>query len=220
MAGNKTVRLRKFGAALPLLLIVLALFLAPGAALAQSAKPAASAASVAGQAAGAATAASPTAAASPGQAAAPSANPSAAAAPAPAGVATPVGANAPKQTEEPTSLFAYLLIALAVVWFLGAIGGIARILTRPRGLYPQPLPATESDRVFLSFLMPFVALLTVIVILVAFGVLFLWLASISPRSFDTEVYPFAVDLFIICFVMFVATMLALRDGGKKPSAVH
>ncbi|MBV8083650.1 MAG: hypothetical protein JO247_02430 [Chloroflexi bacterium] len=212
--------------ALSAALLLLALF-APGV-LAQSAsaKPAGS---VSPPASGAATAASPTAAASPGQQASASASAPQAAgaaqpltAAAPAGVATPVGANAPQEQQEPISLFAYLLIALAIVWFLAAIGGIIRIMTRPtRGPYAQPLTPAESDRGFLTFVMPFIALITVAIIVVVFGTLFLWLAGISPRMFDTEIYPVIVDLFIIAFVMFVATMLALRQpGGQSSNAVH
>jgi len=226
---TQALRLSKILGALAAALLLLAL-VAPGAALAQSASASAKpAASVAGQASGAATAASPTAAASPGQQAATSASgaaqpagaPQPSAAAAPQGVATPVGANAPPPTQEPMSLFAYLLIALAIVWFVAAIAGIVRILMRPqRGPFAVPMPAQEQDRGFLSFIMPFGALITVAIIVVAFGSLFLWLASISPRAFDTEIYPFAVDLFIIAFVMFVATMLHLRGGGRSGSAVH
>lgn len=139
----------------------------------------------------------------------------------PAGVATPVGSNPPQEKPEGLPILAYLLIILAGVWFLAAIAGIIRLLARPTtGPYAVPLPPSETDRHFLSFVMPFGAIVTVGIILVAFGSLFLWLASISPKAFDTEIYPLAVDLFIVCFVMLVATVLALRGGGQPRTEVH
>jgi hypothetical protein len=161
-----------------------------------------------------------------GQPAAGSASPaavpaSAAASAQPAGVATPVGSNPPQESVESQPYFAYLLIILAGIWFLAAIAGIIRLLIRPTtGPYAVPLPPPEQDRHFLSFVMPFVAIITVFVILIAFGSLFLWLASISPRAFDTEILPLAVDLFIVCFVMLVATVLALRGSGQPQTEVH
>ena len=146
---------------------------------------------------------------------------SASAAPAPAGVATPVGSNPPQEKPEGLSIFAYLLIVLAGVWLLASIAGIIRLMMRPtKGPYAAPMPPSERDRHFLSFGMPFQALLTVAVIVVAWGVLFLYLASISPKVFDTDLYPFAVDLFVVCLVMLIATIAALRGGSQTGTEVH
>src|SRR5579884_2270740 len=137
------------------------------------------------------------------------------------GLPTPVGSNLPPQQPEPLSLLAYLLIALAVVWFVAAIVGIVRLLMRPtRGPYAVAYPEPEQDRPFLSLIMPFGALITVAIIVTIFGVSFLMLARISPKMFDTEIYPLAVDLFIVCFVMFVATILALRGSKAEHPEVH
>jgi hypothetical protein len=145
----------------------------------------------------------------------------AASAPAVRGLPTPVGANLPPGQPEPLSLLAYLLIALAIVWFAAAIVGIVRLLMRPQqGPYAVAVPEPERDRPFLSFIMPFTALITVAIIVTVFGVSFLFLARISPKIFDTEVYPLAVDLFIVCFVMMVATILALRGGKDQHTEVH
>ena len=145
----------------------------------------------------------------------PAAQPSAAAKAPPAGlvagVPTPVGANVPKETAPPTSLFAYLLIILAAIWFALALIGIYRLLTQPRyrGPYPVELPPSETSRSFLSFGMPFLALICLAIIIGAWGILFLQLARLG------ELYPLAVDLLIICLVMFVATFLALRGPSRR-----
>jgi hypothetical protein len=151
--------------------------------------------------------------------AAPAAAPaSPAAAPAPGGVATPVGSNpiTASESQEPVSYFAYLLIALAVIWFLAAIAGIVRLLLRPQtGPFAAPMPPNELDRPYLTFILPFASILTVAVIVVGFGTLFLGLSTIS------DVYPLAVDLFIVCLVMLIATTLALRrPRGGTGTAVH
>jgi hypothetical protein len=191
----------------------------PGQAASASASPAqAPGAAQPSTAGGSAAASGQPAAGSASPAAAPA---SAAASPAPAGAATPVGSNPPKETVESLPLLAWLLIVLAAIWFVAAIAGIIRLLMRPTtGPYAVALPAPEQDRHFLSFIMPFGAIITVFVILVCFGTLFLWLAGISPKAFDTEIYPLAVDLFIVCFVMFVATMLVLRGSRQSHSEVH
>jgi len=126
-----------------------------------------------------------------------------------------VGANPPKEQPEPISYFAYLLIVLAGIWFIGAIVGVMRLLMRPpRGPYPVTLPPNEADRPFLTLVLPFAALLTVAVIVVGFGTLFLGLSTIS------DIYPLAVDLFIVCLVMFIASILALRGSRGQPAEVH
>ncbi|HEX6513154.1 MAG TPA: hypothetical protein VF157_12685, partial [Chloroflexota bacterium] len=74
------------------------------------------------------------------------------------GLPTPVGGNPPQETPEPIPWLAYLLIALAAIWFLWAVRGITRLLGRPRGVpYPPQIPPAERDRPFLSFGMPFLA---------------------------------------------------------------
>jgi hypothetical protein len=127
---------------------------------------------------------------------------------------TPVGGNTPQQQQEPTSLFAYFLIALAVVWFFAALAGITKLMSRPRGMLPTMMPAQESDRTFLSFIMPFAALLTVAVIVTIWGLIFL------ETSHASELYPLAIDLFVVCFVMLIATVAALRGGSQPRSEVH
>jgi len=170
---------------------------------------------------GAAAAASAQPASAPGAVQPGTAASAAASAPAVRGLPTPVGANLPPGQPEPLSLLAYLLIALAIVWFVAAIVGIVRLLMRPQqGPYAVAVPEPERDRPFLSFIMPFTALITVAIIVTVFGVSFLFLARISPKIFDTEVYPLAVDLFIVCFVMMVATILALRGGKDQHTEVH
>jgi hypothetical protein len=170
----------------------------------------------------AAASAPPSAAASAQPASEPApAQPAASTGPTVRGLPTPVGSNLPPQQPEPLSLLAYLLIALAVVWFVAAIVGIVRLLMRPtRGPYAVAYPEPEQDRPFLSLIMPFGALITVAIIVTVFGVSFLMLARISPKIFDTEIYPLAVDLFIVCFVMFVATVLASRGSKAEHPEVH
>ncbi|GEM_PF-5878859 len=132
----------------------------------------------------------------------------------PPGVATPVGANPAVQQQEPVSMFAYLLIALAVLWFLIAVAGIIRLMTTPaRGPYAQ-LPPSEADRHFLSFGMPFVTIITVAIIVGFWGILFLFIGSYS------EVYTLAVDLLVVCGVMLIATMAALRASRQHRSALQ
>ncbi|HLG71163.1 MAG TPA: hypothetical protein VK009_12125 [Chloroflexota bacterium] len=194
---------------------------AGGAAPASAGASAQAGASAAGSAAPAGAAASGSAAASAsaaGGAAPASGEASASAAasvPAARALPTPVGANPTQETKEPLNWFAYLLIILAGVWFIAAIAGIIRLVTRPVSpAAAAAIPDAERDRPFLSFIMPFGALITVAIIVTCWGVLFLWLSSIN------EVYTLAVDLFVVCFVMLVATLMALAGGRKRPTEVH
>ncbi|HVA24406.1 MAG TPA: hypothetical protein VMW62_08435 [Chloroflexota bacterium] len=148
-------------------------------------------------------------------ASAPAASAPAASAPAVRGLPTPVGGNAPKEAQEPVPLFAYLLIALGIIWFFAAIAGIARLLSRPRGVaYTAGVPPLEQDRPYLSFIMPFVALISVGLIVTAWGLIFLQTSHIS------EVYPLAIDLFVVCLVMLIATVASLRGGRPPQIEVH
>src|SRR6185312_3370562 len=156
-----------------------------------------------------AQAASPSAAASE----APSTASPSASAPTVRAVPTPLGGNAEVQTREPLPLFAYLLIILGALWFFAALAGIMRLLSRPRTMM-EALPPAERDRPFLSFFMPLGALITVAVILSAWGLLFLWTAHFS------EIYPLAIDLFVVCLVMLIATVAALKGGGQTHTEVH
>jgi len=209
---------RAFNALAAVLALIL-IALTPLAALAQ-ATSAGSSAAASGAPASASAAAANSPAASVSAPAAASAQPAAAgasagASTAPAGVATPVGSNPPKETPESLSLLAYLLIVLAGIWFLAAIAGIIRLLMRPtRGPYAVPLAPSEQDRHFLSFVMPFGALITVAIIVVVFGTSFLQLSHIS------DIYPLAVDLAVVCLVMLIATVAAMRGGSQHSSAVH
>jgi len=145
----------------------------------------------------------------------PAASAPAASAPAVRGLPTPVGGNAPKEAQEPVPLFAYLLIALGIIWFFAAIAGIARLLSRPRGVaYTAGVPPLEQDRPYLSFIMPFVALISVGLIVTAWGLIFLQTSHIS------EVYPLAIDLFVVCLVMLIATVASLRGGRPPQIEVH
>jgi hypothetical protein len=215
------------GGILALLLALCLMALCPAAALAQASAPPSpgQAAGASAGPAGAAGAAQPSAATKPSgeaQPAAASAAPAASGASAPAvrAVPTPVGGNLTEPKSEPVSIFAWLLIALAAIWFIAAIIGIIRLLSRPRA-YAAAMPPAEQDRTFLTFIMPFAALVTVFAILSAFGLLFLWLARISPKMFDTEIYPLIVDLVIVCGVMFLATVAALKSsGGQHQTEVH
>jgi len=62
--------------------------------------------------------------------------------------------------------------------------------------------------------MPFGALITVAIIVVVFGTSFLQLSHIS------DIYPLAVDLAVVCLVMLIATVAAMRGGSQHSSAVH
>jgi hypothetical protein len=182
----------------------------PSQGAAASAKPAAGAAQQTG---GNAASASPSAAGSAAPAASTAAQSAAPSASPVRAVPTPVGGNAPKETIESMSWFAYLLIVLAVIWFVAAIIGIVRLLSRPRTM-EAALPPPERDRPFLSFFMPLGALVTVFIILSIWGLLFLWVSHYS------ELYPLAIDLFVVCLVMLIATIAALREGGQPRSEVH
>jgi hypothetical protein len=141
--------------------------------------------------------------------------PAAASAPAVRGLPTPVGGNAPRAAQEPVPLFAYLLIVLGAVWFFAAIAGIVRLLSRPRsGPYAASVPEPEMDRPFLSFIMPFAALVTVAIVVTVWGLIFLQTSHIS------ELYPLAIDLFVVCLVMLIATVASLRGGRQPRAEVH
>ena len=127
---------------------------------------------------------------------------------------TPVGGNITPPAQEPVSIFAWLLIGLAVLWFFAAMVGITRRMSRPRGMLASPLPPQESDRNYLSFLLPLAALVTVGIIVGIWGMLFLW------TSHESELYPLAIDLFVVCFVMLIATLAALKGGGQPRAEVH
>ncbi len=139
---------------------------------------------------------------------------SASASPATRAAPTPVGGNAPTTQQEPLSYLAYLLIVLAVIWFIAALVGIVRLLIRPPAGQAAFIPDPEKDRPFLSFIMPFAALVTVGVIVTIWGVLFLWVSHYS------EIGVLAIDLFVVCFVMLIATILALRASRQAPTGVH
>jgi len=205
------------GAALAAALLVFA----PTLTLAQSA-PAASAATSAAPAAPSASA-SASAAPSASASTAPSASASAGASPvastpaSPAAVVAasqPVGANAPTEKREPISLFAYLLIALAAIWFLYAIYKIIRLLLRPPAASIMQLPPAETGRGFLSFVMPYLAIACVLALIVGWGKLFLWAATYS------DWYTLGVDLFVICAVMAIAAFAATKGSGGPGPAVH
>jgi hypothetical protein len=182
------------------ILTFLALLLTPLSAFAQASAPASAAGSPAASASAPASAA-PTSA-------------SAAASPATRAAPTPVGGNAPTTQQEPLSYFAYLLIALAAIWFIAALVGIVRLLIRPPAGQAELISDPERDRPFLSLIMPFAALLTVAVIVVGWGVLFLWVSSFS------EIGVLAIDLFVVCFVMLIATLMALRGSKPTQTGVH
>ncbi|HEY8695054.1 MAG TPA: hypothetical protein VIR57_20175 [Chloroflexota bacterium] len=160
-------------------------------------------------------AAQPPTAASASAASAGSVAPAAASAPAVRGLPTPVGGNAPRAAQEPVPLFAYLLIVLGAVWFFAAIAGIVRLLSRPRsGPYAASVPEPEMDRPFLSFIMPFAALVSVAIVVTVWGLIFLQTSHIS------ELYPLAIDLFVVCLVMLIATVASLRGGRQPRAEVH
>jgi len=46
------------------------------------------------------------------------------------------------------------------------------------------------------------------------GVLFLATSHVS------ELYPLAIDLFVVCLVMLIATVAALRSGAPSRTEVH
>ncbi|MHB8618796.1 MAG: hypothetical protein ACYDAG_04360 [Chloroflexota bacterium] len=138
----------------------------------------------------------------------------------PQGDATPVGSNIQKVQPEPVSLFAYALIVVAALWLVFSLIGIVRLLTRPgvRGLggsyYPvsaADIPPAEKGRGFLSFGAPFVVLACVFVLVVGWGNLFLALP---------ELYTLVGDFLIICLVMGIATLLALRGGASGSGSGH
>jgi hypothetical protein len=128
---------------------------------------------------------------------------------------TPVGGNTPQEQQEPLPYFAYLLIILGVVWFFAAMAGIVRLMSRPRSpAYLASVPEAEQDRPFLSFIMPFGALITVAIVVTIWGMVFLQTSHIS------ELYPLAIDLFVVCLVMLIATAAALKGGGQPRTEVH
>ena len=201
------------------------LALTPAAALAQASAPAspaqgASASAKPSVGGGALPGSAPASASAVASAAASTGEASAAASAAPSGpavrgVPTPVGGNAPKESVEPKPYFAYLLIVLGGIWFFAAIAGIVRLMSRPRGVaYTAAVPDAERDRPFLSFIMPFGALITVAIIVTVWGVLFLATSHLS------ELYPLAIDLFVVCLVMLIATVAALRGGARPGTEVH
>ncbi|MGH2364211.1 MAG: hypothetical protein ACRDGF_01640 [Chloroflexota bacterium] len=124
-----------------------------------------------------------------------------------------MGANAPTEKPEPISLFAYLLIALAAIWFLYAIYKIIRLLLRPPAASME-LPPAESGRGFLSFVMPYLAIACVLALIVGWGKLFLWAGTFS------DWYTLGVDLFVICLVMAIAAFAATKGSGGRGAAVH
>ena len=213
--------LRAGRGAIVALLAAVALMLTPVAVFAQTSAPAspahgASASAKPSAGAGALPGSAPASASAVASAAASTGGASASAsAPAVRGVPTPVGGNAPKELPEPTPYFAYLLIVLGGIWFFAAIAGIVRLMSRPRGVaYTADIPDAERDRPFLSFIMPFGALITVAVIVTIWGLLFLQTSHLS------ELYPLAIDLFVVCLVMLIATVAALRGGGQARTEVH
>ena len=219
------------GAALAAALLVFA----PTLTLAQSAPAASAATSAAPAAPSASASAAPSASASAAPSASASAAPSASASTAPSASASagaspvastpaspaavvaasqPVGANAPTEKREPISLFAYLLIALAAIWFLYAIYKIIRLLLRPPAASIMQLPPAETGRGFLSFVMPYLAIACVLALIVGWGKLFLWAATYS------DWYTLGVDLFVICAVMAIAAFAATKGSGGPGPAVH
>ena len=121
----------------------------------------------------------------------------------------------------PTSLFAQAASAPGSPG-QGATTGSASPAQAPGAAQPPTaasasaasVPEPEMDRPFLSFIMPFAALVSVAIVVTVWGLIFLQTSHIS------ELYPLAIDLFVVCLVMLIATVASLRGGRQPRAEVH
>ncbi len=208
------------GLGVAVLLAAPALTFAQGTSAAPSASASVAASTAASTAASGATRASAAGSVTSGSAsAAPAASvgaPAAAsAAPAPAASAgKPVGAIVPTETLQQPNFLVYLLVALAALFAIYAILNMLRLLFAPPPAVVAAMPPAETGRAFLSFVMPFLAIIVVLGVVICWGELFLWAASFS------EWYTLGIDLFVVCLVMAIATLMAMRTSRGGDSAVH